>query len=249
VDTRAATPDDTVIWRYMTVERFNDVVSGSLYFAAATQFDDVFEGSITEAQFARRRAQHARTFDVQHDVDAALASTSRAFAELRRLTKINCWHAAEHENVAMWERYLPKGTCGVAVRSTVGSLRSALLPFRLDPAYGEEGIVVRRVHYLDYSKDDFEDRSMEAPFFYKRIEFRDEQEVRAVLSLRMAEEFGVPIPEQGVFVGVDPQQLIDEVRVSPACTTADVEGVKEMLEATGVFCPVAPSALSRRPAY
>lgn len=243
------TPDDTVIWRYMTVERFADVVSGMLYFASATQFDDAFEGSITEAQFARRHAQHTRFFDGQRDVDVALASTSQAFAELRRLTKINCWNASEHENVAMWERYLPKGTCGVAVQSTVESLRSALRPFRLSPRYGEEGIVVRRVRYLDYSKDDFEDRSMEAPFFYKRIEFRDEQEVRAVLSLRVAEEFGVPVPELGVVVGVDPQQLIEEVRVSPACTTADVERIKEMMKAKGVVCPVTPSTLSRRPAY
>lgn len=26
----------------------------------------------------------------------------RAFAELRRLTKINCWHRADYESDAMW---------------------------------------------------------------------------------------------------------------------------------------------------
>jgi hypothetical protein len=212
-------------------------------------FDDAFEGSITDAQIARRRAQHVRLAQDQDVVDRSLASASQAFAELRRFTKISCWHAAEHENAAMWERYLPKGACGVAVRSTVGSLKSALLPFRLDPSYGEEGIPVRRVRYLDYSEAEFEDRSMEAPFFYKRIEFRDEQEVRAVLSLRMAEEFGVPVPAEGVFVGVDPRELIDEVRVSAECTTAEAEHVKELLEASGVTCRVAPSTLSRRPVY
>lgn len=243
------TRDDTIIWRYMTLERFQDVVSGCLYFAAATQFDDAFEGSITKAQFARRRVQAARVFSIPQEAEAALASTSEAFAELRRLTKINCWHAAEHENVAMWERYLPIGARGVAVRSTVGSLRNALLPYRLDPSYGEESIAVRQVRYLDYSTDDFDDRSMEAPFYYKRIEYMDEREVRAVLSLRMAEEFGVPVPERGVSVEIDPQVLIDEVRVSATCSAVDVSSVEEMLQAAGVARPVTLSTLSRRPAY
>lgn len=241
--------DETVIWRYLSAERLRDLLSGGLYFAAATQFDDAFEGAITDAQFARRRAQGARFVSADRDVDAALKSTSRAFAELRRLTKISCWHASDHENVSMWERYLPKGTCGVAVRSTVGSLQSALLPFRLKPRFGEEGIVVRKVQYLDFSKDEFPEQSMEAPFFYKRIEYRDEREVRAVLSLRMAEEFGVRVPDLGVSVGVDPGQLIAEVRVGPFCTNDDVSRVQEMMQAKGVLRPVTPSTLSRRPVY
>jgi len=249
VQTATATTDETVIWRYLSAERLRDVLSGSLYFAAATQFDDAFEGAITDAQFAKRRAQSERFLSAKRDVDAALQSTSRAFAELRRLTKISCWHASDHENVSMWERYLPKGTCGVAVRSTVGSLKSALLPFRLEPRFGEEGIVVRKVQYLDFSKDEFPEQSMEAPFFFKRIEYRDEQEVRAVLSLRMAEEFGVQVPDLGVSVGVDPGQLIAEVRVGPVCTNSDVRRVQEMMQAEGVFRPAMPSTLSRRPVY
>ncbi len=226
METPNETPDDLVIWRYMTMERFADLVAGRLHFAAATQFDDAFEGSITDAQMARRSAEHVRIFQDKNEADRVLASISQAFAELRRLTKINCWHSAEHENVAMWERYLPRRACGVAVRSSVGSLRSALRPFRLDPSYGEEGIVVRRVRYLDYESAEFRQTSMEAPFYYKRIEFSDEREVRAVLSLRMAEEFGVPVPPLGVFVGVDSPELIDEVRVSSSCTPSDAEHVR-----------------------
>lgn len=243
------TTDETVIWRYMSAERFIDVLSGSLYFAAATQFDDAFEGAITQAQFAKRRALHARLLGAERDLDATMRSTSRAFAELRRLTKMNCWHASDHENVAMWERYLPKGTCGVAIQSTVGALRSALQPFRLDPRFGEENIVVRRVQYMNYSTDESPGQAMDAPFFYKRIEYRDEREVRAVLSLRMAEEFGVRVPDLGVAVGVDPCLLIAEVRVGPDCKSDDLSRVRSLMQARGVERPVARSTLSRRPVY
>ncbi len=37
----------TVIWRYMATTRFARLLDGELYFAAARQFDDQYEGAIT----------------------------------------------------------------------------------------------------------------------------------------------------------------------------------------------------------
>jgi len=177
-----------------------------------------------------------------------LERLSQAFADLRRMTKISCWHARQAENISMWERYL-HGTPGVAVASTVSALKCSLQPFRLQPHYGEEPIAVGAVRYLDYAGEDMKDRSMLAVFFHKRAEFPDEAEVRAVLSLRMAAEFAVPIPDDGVVVAVDPPTLLQPVRAWPTASSADVTALRTATEAAGVRCPVLASSLARPPVY
>lgn len=183
-------PGNLVIWRYMAVERLQTLVHGQLYFPSARQFNDPFEGAITDAE----RAQRLLMVSVTRPPTGSEGSMSE-FEELRRLTKISCWHASSHENTAMWERYGRESA--VAVASSVDSLKRALHEFRLKPEYGEEKIRVGFVHYIDYASQIMSQTSMEAQFMYKRIEYRDEREVRALLSLRMAEEFGVSVPEHG----------------------------------------------------
>jgi hypothetical protein len=138
--------DDVTIWRYMTIDRFRQLLDGSLYFASANQFDDKFEGAITDAEVARRSYRHSSSgTESNTDLEWYLASVSSAFEELRRLTKISCWHAREHENIAMWERYLPSQEAGVAIRSSVGRLKRSLREFRLAPQYGEEKIYIGQI--------------------------------------------------------------------------------------------------------
>ena len=222
---RLETSDDLVIWRCMPVKRFETVLSGHPFFAAAIQFDDAFEGSITAGSERSAICSDCASLRRRSGRERALKATSKAFADLRRMVRINCWHAAEHESVAMWERYLPERACGVAVRSTVGSLKAALAHFRLALSYGEESILVRRVQYRDYVTDDFEDRSMEGPSSTSGSNSGMNRK-SVPCSLRMAAEFGVPIPEEGVFVGVDPDRPIDEVRLSQSCSVTELAGVR-----------------------
>jgi hypothetical protein len=242
--------DDTVIWRYMTKPRFERLLEGRLYFAAAHQFDDAFEGAITESERKRREAETDRVFPE----DAAtsrlhLATVSEAFADLRRMTKINCWHARDHENISMWDRYIGPGNPGVAIRSTVGALKKSLYAFRLQPHYGEEAIQVGAVRYIDFATETMADRSMLGIFLHKRIEFRDEKEVRALLSLRTAAEWGIEIPEKGVEVDIDPAVLIHEIRVHPRAREQEIHGLAEIVTTAGCKCLVAASVLSAEPNY
>jgi hypothetical protein len=241
--------DDTVIWRYMALPRYEELLAGRLYFAAARQFDDRFEGAVTQAQSEWRREEAARWADNDAERDRALASTSWAFAELRRLTKISCWHARSHENAAMWERYRREGTSTVAVRSTVAALKSSMKPFRLQPRYGEERIRIGAVQYLDYAREEMADRSMLGVFLHKRVEYSDESEVRALLALTMAEEFGVAVPELGVTVTVLPELLVHEVRVDALANGADFERTVSHTRMAGLSCDVIRSSLGAEPVY
>jgi hypothetical protein len=241
--------DDTVIWRYMPRSRFRDVAAGRLYFAAAHQFDDQFEGAITQAENARREYMTAQVFKTRADREDRLKTMADAFAELREMTKISCWHAREHENAAMWERYRSRAEPAVAIVSNVGSLKRALHEYRLQPNYGAEEIRVGAVRYIDYERDEMGDTSMLGIFLHKRREYGDEREVRALLSLRMASEFGVTIPKDGVEVCVDSAKLIHEVRAAPTASDTDIGGLAAIAHGAGVSCPVSRSTLAVSPRY
>ena len=234
--------DETVIWRFMSVERFRQLLAGELYFASASQFGDPFEGAVT-AKESRRRFE-ALGFSYPAGTEPDTYPSMRAFEDLRRMVKINCWHAAPWENVQMWERYLRDGG-GVAVQSTVGALKAALRPFRLKPEYGEEQIRVGQVRYVDYANDEMQDRSMTDVFLHKRIEFSDESEVRAVVSLRVAAEFGVEIPNDGIIVAVDPRELIRGLR----CRRTDLDEARSTVAEFGLEMHVDQSSLDAYPTY
>lgn len=73
------------LWRYFKTERFLELLQSShLYFASARQFADPFEGAV--AVLPAGIQVDPRYTEIEHD--------ERAFEELRRLTKVSCWHRA-----------------------------------------------------------------------------------------------------------------------------------------------------------
>jgi hypothetical protein len=174
------------LWRCFRLDRMVESIrTQALYFPSARQFEDPFEGA-TAVQ------PHDRPVDARYD---PLEGEEGAFEELRRLTEISSWHRADYESDAMWKLYASERK-GVAIRTTAERLRTGLLPFRLQPQYGEEEPYWGNVRYVDL----FETRlrtSMEKRFFDKHRAFEWEREFRIAISLRMAEECGVPVPGLG----------------------------------------------------
>jgi hypothetical protein len=85
---------DETLWKYFRLDRFLSTLKESrLYFASANEFEDPFEGAV---------AVHvnAPPPDPRY---AEMEFTERAFFQLRRLTKISCWHRAAYESDAMWK--------------------------------------------------------------------------------------------------------------------------------------------------
>ena len=219
------------IWRYMSLEKFKSMLDKKgLYFSSARQFDDSFEGSITQRhyEFNLRNSNNRRGIDT----DFYKKHVSPAFYELTGLTKINCWHLSEFESAAMWQLYLRDGK-GIAIQSNIGRLKKSLKPFRSKPEYGIETINLGKVRYIDYRSDRMDDKSMLGRFFYKRKSFSHERELRAAVTLRMAEESGVNIPPKGVFVDVDLNVLISCVHLAPAVNPEFKEEIIKLIQAKG----------------
>ena len=227
-----------VLWRYMTAERFVNLVErSSLYFAAATQFEDPFEGAVA-------------VMPPDFPVDARyedMDSTENAFRELKRLTKINCWHRADYESDAMWKLYASKSK-GVAICSTPERMQAAIQPFRLQPDYGIEDLLGGAVRYKDLLSERLK-TSMLKRFFYKHQAFSWEQEFRLAISLRGAEEFAVNVPDLGIEVSVDTSALVEHIILGPALSEAEREQIVQCAGEAGLEDRLAKSSLLGCPRY
>lgn len=229
---------DEPLWRYFQPERFlTSVQSRTLYFASARQFEDPFEGAVAVLP-------DGTPIDTRY---SQLEGAEHAFEQLRRLTKITCWHRADYESDAMWKLYAATRK-GVAVRTTTNRLRRGLLPFRLAPDYGEEEPYWGPVRYVDLHRARLR-VSMERRFFYKHRAFEWEREFRIAISLRMAEEFGVEVPEQGIAVTFDPAVLIEAVYLGPGLGEVERRRLQEVCIDAGLNCQFVTSTLLGQPRY
>ncbi len=226
------------LWRYFKTERFLALLdSSALHFASARQFDDRFEGAVA--------VQSADLpIDPRYAEPEPLES---AYEELRRLTKLSCWHRADYESDAMWKLYASLSK-GVAIRTTVERLGTAVRPFRLAPEYSEEEPTWGKVRYVNLLRERL-NASMLERFFYKHQAFAWEREFRVAISLRTAEEFGVPVPVDGIHVPIDSRCLVESIYLGPALVDSDHSRIRAAVERVGLSSRLVVSSLLGRPRY
>ena len=226
------------LWRYLKTERCVEFFqTGKLYFASARQFQDPFEGAVAVIP-------HGFPVDPRY---ADPEPFERAFEELRRLTKVSCWHRAEHESDAMWQLYA--GTWkGVAIKTTPERIQASVRPFRIKPEYGQEDFWAGNVTYVDLLKERLRVSMMER-FWYKHMAFSWEREFRLAVSLRMAEEFGVEVPEEGVFVEFDLDALVESIYLGPSLPKDDAEAIRNAIKQRGLDQRIQISSLLGTPRY
>ncbi|WP_090290910.1 DUF2971 domain-containing protein [Pseudomonas brenneri] len=230
---------DEPIWRYLRPDRFLDLMgSENLYFAAARQFQDPFEGATAVLPPGTKLDPR---FLPQNEYG------EKAFEELRRLTKICCWHRAEYESDAMWQLYASAWK-GVAILSSPRKLAEAIQPFKLREDYTDETLWAGNVRYIDLLQERLEVNMLER-FMYKHQAFSWEQEFRLVISLRLAEEYGAEVPNEGIRVVVDLRLLVDRIYLGPHLAEEDIKAIRLAAEAAGVGDRVMVSSMLGVPRY
>lgn len=223
----ASLPDDLVIWRYMSLSKFCDLVfNDRLHFTRTSNFDDPWEGIPPK--------------DIMFNLADPPELWYRHF-HVREQTAVNCWHAAEHESMAMWKIYCPADGEGIVVKSNIAKLRSCFIEEVGGSATGE----VVHIGRVEYSRpaSEWDVRAEFLPILHKRVFFGYEQEVRAFIRpetdfLKRLLSHGI-----GVSVPVDVHQLIEEVRVSPLAPSWFLPVVVKLN--TGL--KIVPSDLAERP--
>lgn len=226
------------LWRYFKTERFLELLeSNHLYFASAWQFEDPFEGAV--AVLPPGFPIDPRYTELEYG--------EKAFKELRRLTKISCWHRASYESDAMWQLYagLRKG---VAVCTNANRICAAAKPFRLKPEYGHEDLWAGNVNYVDLLKKRLRVNMLDR-FWYKHMAFEWEREFRLAVSVRMAEEFGVQVPDDGIKMEFNVPQLIECIYFGPSLPETDAAAIRVAAKAHGLEDRIRVSSMLGTPRY
>ena len=239
-------PSDTVLWRYMDLSRFLALLERrALYMSAVSRFSDPFEGTMTHAL----RAQ----------VEARGKNHAREWASWRIATYVNCWNQDIEESVALWSMYSTSHG-GVAIRSSVGAIKSAL-----DPNGGSRGneLYIGRVRYVDFDTVTMPEDNTLWPVVHKRLPYRFEQEIRVVMWARTlvwyaqgeAESAGREWPDvlrklvpPGFDVAIEPNALVQAVVVAPDAPDWLLELVRALAARYGLAASVERSRLDAPPA-
>jgi hypothetical protein len=195
-------PDETVIWRYMSIEKYLSLLhTASLFMCRLDKFDDPWEGAYSVGYEDLVR-WHPRALDVQ-----------------RGFLFVNCWHANEYESAAMWDLYATR-QAGVAIRTTVGNLKNSII--------SPDEIYISAVRYEDYSVHI--PRLAENSFLralFKRRSFAHEHEVRLLaMTLESSTwvstdpenpQYGYSVPgTNSMGCEVDLRRLLTDVMFSPS---------------------------------
>ena len=164
------------IWRYMDFTKFVGLLnSQELYFTRPDKFEDVFEGSFSQATIRDIEANFQGT--PEQMAHQKMLLTQGLFKKASTLLNgVNCWHMNDHESAAMWKLYL-KSNEGIAIQTTYTRLRQALMP-------SEHQCFMGVMHYIDYDNDLMGSDNLFIPLVHKRRSFEHEREVRAVVQIQ-----------------------------------------------------------------
>lgn len=213
--------------------------------SAISRFSDRFEGTMTNALLAQ--------------VEARGKNHAREWHSWRIATYANCWNQDIEESVALWSMYGPSRG-GVAIRSSVGAIKSALDPNGGSP---QNELYIGRVRYVNFDTVTMPEDNALWPVVHKRLPFRFEQEVRVVMWARhlvwaaqaKAESAGQEWPDvlrelvpPGFDVAIEPNALVQGVVVAPDAPEWLLELVGATAARYGLAASVERSRLDAPPA-
>lgn len=214
---------DAKIWRYMDFPKYVSLLEqNALFLCRSDLLGDSFEGSLSIVNVAMRGMRALSEGLAPSELPWPVEARQR----MRQMIYVNCWHANEHESVAMWSLYA-RSTEAVAVCSTYRRLAAQLAPFHY---FGG-------VHYIDYRSEYIPDGNGFWPFAFKRRAFEHEKEMRLVT--QAVSPPGVP----GAFMPVELDSLIEGVYVAPNAAKWFHELVSSVTSKYGLKLPVMQSSL------
>jgi hypothetical protein len=249
---------NTVIWRYLTFDKFSKLVSlRALWFARLGVFEDVEEGMTPARARYELKAQHQEM--EMWFADERLRNQVRRFVEDnensgRDMIVASCWFIGEHESRQMWDNYT-KDANGVAVQSTIGALIRSLTQTHPNKWW------VGRVKYIDRAAyegmDAYTGSQAHLRAFLKEVAYAHENELRvATMNFVVAgclNPDGSPPNEKqrrgfvdasdgpGIYVSANLTTLVGELRMAPGAEPPHAQRVESMLRVRNCNAPVRPS--------
>lgn len=233
-------PDNTVIWRYSTFTEFVAMLAGeALFFCRLDQLHDRWEGVYPQGMLDWWAGNLDGASSFQGEPSGL---KSFLIGKVIPSHFINSWYISEYESDAMWRLYGHKSE-GIAVKSTLGRLRRAL------QGQAEE-ITIGKVEYIDYNQwtpptapSNRKASFPIEPFFWKRLSFQHENELRALLRRECS-----AANQNGVNLQVDLRELLESVYIFPDSKDWFLRLVRTLLDKFGhADLELKRSSLGERP--
>ena len=273
VDVLKSLSDDMVLWRYMSLDKFINLLDDEgVYFAplSSYQHSDPYEGyppavalramyaisdpaykTAAETLLLAEALERPWSSNVEEAVKAAKAGIAARPEKFRGLVNalckgmlVSCWYYSVHQSEAMWKLYGDQGK-GIAIRTTVGKLRRAL-----EEATGnarQTTIYIGKVRYIDYSDAAIttSDCSVDGHIIplLKRISYSHENEVRAFLSPDLDASNVDDFVIKPFMASCNVRAMIEGVYVSPYTSTPFYKAVQAVAEKFALGCEVEQSDL------
>mgnify|MGYP000007999052 FL=1 len=221
------------VWRYMDFAKFvNIAIFQSLYLPRSDMFEDLFEGTYSQAtvdKFPKPSSTKADLMTAHYG--ALLVNLLEAQPKIRKQTFISCWHLSNHESAAMWKLYSASNQA-IAIVSTYAKLAKSM----------PDGSYIGKVEYIDYGDTFIPTGSPLIPFFRKRKSFEHEKEIRVVVqnSCYVADKYGVTVPFQV-------SEIIDSIFIAPSAPGWYLSTVREFLTRLNLDIVVHQSGLDQKP--
>lgn len=231
---------NSVLYRYADFRKFRSLIeTKSLYFSRADLLGDKFEGSYSEPAIKFRNVMYKEATPEFRE-----KGLSKWSLDILKASFVSCWHSDTYESEAMWQAY-SRFKKHIAIKSTVHKLRNYILD-------NKTGFLLGFVKYIDYKTDSQNIGNMLSQLFYKRREYRHEQEFRIIdARLLLLNQFKDDLNKikKGIFVPVDSINLIENIIISPYINKSSYQEIENYLSKVGLRNKLQKSSLNDTPQF
>lgn len=205
--------DDTIIWKYMDLFKFLDLIStNKLFMLKITEFIDKSDGKDHNTIESFKEKSNPR---VHISLEENYELIKKVNDQVRGLTFVNCWHINDYESSVMWDSY-SNSNGGVAIKTTIGKIKKSIID--------ERDVYISPVQYSNLPPAV---GSAFYPLIQKSEIYRDERELRLLHS--DLSKINIGVNEKFIKIDVNVDELIDEVYFHPLTPEWVVESLKAII--------------------
>lgn len=212
-------PDNTPIWRYLTLEKLEKMFNGSeLYFRQIKELDDKYEGDLL--------AQLPALAPTASGLEKNLLINQDNPNMPRSLIGVSCWHINTVFSDKMWKDYCPTGN-GAVIQTTVSRLKQSL-----GNSVNLGVLVFGGITYVDSISPSPEGKQFdpyEVIAFTKKQSFSKENEFRAALFVRTRLGMSLINYAKGLNLPVNLSILIEKLWIPYSQQAADIQRIEGLI--------------------
>jgi hypothetical protein len=236
--------------KYMDLTKFVSLLQRkSLFFCRLDKLEDHFEGTTAKSNWQHRYDLYATQYLgspkikklTKEEILKNIEEDFEAESKMKALKTICCWNISDSESAALWKIYSDFNQ-GIMITSKVTSIIEAFKGTK-------EDIDLSEVKYINHSSDKMPDGNMMYPVIHKHKAYSYEKELRLIHTV----DFGNGLLydwkkeeiEQGKYLNVDLDKLIDEIILSPYSPNWYVDLIENLCETYGLKTIIMKSELSK----